>query len=382
MEKGKDEVRVIMKNKRIFLLTHALEGKVGSLDLFGRWLQERGWQVFKLANPLDEYQGKNTIFSINSKTQFRILRKRGRICNWLYDGYISLRTLLKTDFDIFVGASNFDVFWGILAKYLFGKKIQTIVFFAPDFSEARFKNFILDQIYYLLERIALKFATVVISKTVRAEQKRLHLGMGKEKSLVVPNGVRLYRPVFLRKEIQKDHFVFVGSVTPEHGLDEFLKVMYPLVKKLVVIGAGGDLNRIKNFCRHQKINVQFLTNRSHRFIINYLQKFGGFGLAPYNLKARWTYYCSPLKVAEYIACGVPVIMSAIPEIAGLVRSKGYGIVYQQLDYQWLKKAIDSFATKNYHQKAREFFTQFNSDILFSRILRRIINVSQKHQGKN
>ena len=248
-----------------------------------------------------------------------------------------------------------------------GKKIGKIIYFASDFSEGRFGNFILDGIYYKVERAALNNSDLVVSNTKRAEEKRISFGLDRKKSLVIPNGVHLKNEVFEDKEINKKNFIFVGNVTKEHGLYDLLEILYPIMDKFVLIGSGDDWDRVVDLCKEKKFNFESFYKKDHEFTIDYLQKFNGIGLAPYNMESKWTYYCSPLKVSEYISCGVPVLMSNVHEIADLVEKQNYGITYNKLDLSEIEKKLRDFEVRDYHKKAKEFYGDYKHEVLFERL---------------
>jgi hypothetical protein len=98
-----------------------------------------------------------------------------------------------------------------------------------------------------------------------------------------------------------------------------------------------------------------------------MKKFDGFGLAPYNLSSKWTYYCSPLKVVEYVTCGLPVLMSSLPEIAGYIEEKKLGIIYNAIDYANINNKLKAFNISDFNIKAKKFYDVYNLNNLYSKI---------------
>jgi glycosyltransferase involved in cell wall biosynthesis len=274
---------------------------------------------------------------------------------------------MKSKANIVIGANNFDTLVAIMCKKLFFKQnIKKIVYFGSDFSQKRYNNKFLDYIYLKVEVIVLKGADLIVSNTKRAEQERFNLGLLKNKSLFISNGVHLEYPIFYKKEIDK--YIYIGSVTKEHGLYEFIQCMAPLIKELTIIGKGDSLNDINILCKNKNIRLNKYVNYKHEEVLSFLKKFSGFGLAPYNMKSEWTRYCSPLKVNEYIACGLPVIMSNIPEISQLIDKKKLGVVYSDLNYNAMKQQIIDFDTCKFYIKSRQFYQLFEQDKLFKKII--------------
>lgn len=343
-------------------------GLKGPINFLEDYLIQRKYEVFHLEHPLDVYIGKKTLFSDNQKEVFSKKRNGGNIVNLFIDFYLSLRTISQNAFEVFIGGNNFDTLPAIFLKQITGKSIQKIIYFSSDFSENRYKNSFMNAIYTLIESFVLKHADVVISNTKRAETKRLQLGLSPKKSIVIPNGVHLSQPVFSEKQIKKDTFLYIGNVTKEHGIYDFVVAMQKSIKKLVIIGQGDQYEILKNYCKSQHINHQFFYKMSHAETIAYLQKFNGFGLAPYTRDAGWTWYSSPLKVNEYIACGVPIIVSNIPEISSYIDKKKIGVVYDILDSSEIRKKLKDFNTTLFSNKARVFYNTYSYDVLYKSLL--------------
>jgi glycosyltransferase involved in cell wall biosynthesis len=352
--------------KRIFIISHSSEIE-GPIDYYRKYLEKNSYHISSLNHPLNDYKERFTVFSNQNKTiRIKRLNVFG-IFNLFIDFFISIRFALKNHFNIFIGANNFDTFIGIFLRKIFRKKIEKIIYFGSDFSEDRFNNILLNKVYYLTESICCKYSDLVISNTKRAEKKRFSFGLKKEKSVVVPNGVLLDKEDFNKKELNKNNFIFVGSVTREHGLYSLIETIHPLIKRLILIGCGDDWDRVVNLCKEKSIEIETYYKKDHKFCIDYLKEFNGFGLAPYNLDSKWTYYCSPLKVVEYIACGLPVLMSSLPEIASYIKKNSLGIVYSELDYNKISNDLKLFDISGFNLKAKKFYSIYNQNNLYSKI---------------
>ena len=353
--------------KNIFVLTHNSEIS-GPIDYFQRYLETNNYKIIRLEHPLDNYKNRFTVFRDEQGQTTTIKRVNYlSIFNLFIDFFLSIKFIIKNNFAIFVGANNFDTLAGIISRKIFFKKINKIIYFGSDFSEDRFHSIILNKLYYLIEAICCKYADTVISNTERAEGKRLSFGLKKGKSLVVPNGVLLDEENFEEKELNNNNFIFVGSVTREHGLYDLIQIIRPLINRLVLIGRGNDWDRVINLCKDNNIKTEIYFRKDHSFCISYMRKFNGFGLAPYNTDSKWTYYCSPLKVFEYIACGLPVIMSSLPEIAKNVAENKLGVVYDELNFNKINKDLEVFDLQNFFVKAKNFYSIYNQNSLYKKI---------------
>ncbi|MCX6732975.1 MAG: glycosyltransferase [Candidatus Roizmanbacteria bacterium] len=330
-------------------------------------MTKNNFEVISVDHPLGDYKERFTRFECTKQ-----IKKISRLnifgpLNLIIDFYLSLKFIAKHNFDIFIGANNFDTLAGIFSRFIFRKKIKKIIYFASDYSENRFKNRLLNNIYYLVESISCKYSDLVISNTKRAEKKRLESGLVNNKSIVVPNGVLLKDVNFANKLINKQTFIYIGSITKEHGLYEFINKVYPIMTKLVLIGEGEEWEKTVMLCKNKGIKLEIYYKKSHDFCIDYLKKFKGIGLAPYNTSSMWTYYCSPLKISEYIACGIPVLMSSVPEISEMVIEKSLGVVYSKLSLNDIRLSLNAFDESMFSHKAHKFYDTYNQNYLYERI---------------
>lgn len=351
--------------KKIFLLTHSL-GITGQIDYYREYLFRRHHQarVYYLTHPLDDYQGRESCFWDGRRRIRSIERRGGTISNLLRDIYISLLIMRKVEIDEFVGADNLCLLIGLIAQKIFGKKYGRIVFYASDFSRNHFGGRLMNFFYLKLESFVLKRADLVISNTFRAQRERKKLGLD-HRGLVIPNGAFLRKKVFHKKNISKGRFVFVGNVTREHGLLEMVSFLGDQIKLLVVIGQGERIDELMKICQKKSIQLKFYLKKDYEFVINFLQEFEGYGLAPYQIDAESTFFRAPLKASEYISCGVPVILPKIIEIASDISRENFGIAYK--DMTDLKPQLMGFNDKDFFRRAKKFYAQFNWDILYQRM---------------
>lgn len=356
------------KETRVLIITHSTLLH-GPIDTFEEFLVKKDYPVYKMIHPLLDYKKIGTSLSLNCVKLFKKERRSLGTVNLLSDFLISIKTVLKLKPEVYMGANNFDTLPGIIAKKIFRLKIQRIIFFGTDFSEERYKSRLMNSIYYFVERVAIKYSDTVISNTIRAESKRKSYGLADSKSLVIPNGVKLENPIFKNKVIDYRQFIFVGSVTKEHGLFEIIEKIHNEIKKLVIIGSGDDLERVVDLCKDLGIKLELHINLTHSETIKYLQEFKGVGLAPYNNSSMWTYYCSPLKIVEYVSCGIPVLMSSMPEISGEVIESKLGIVYDDTTKrETIINKLKNEDFSNFAIRSRQFYEKYSVDNLLNKVI--------------
>jgi glycosyltransferase involved in cell wall biosynthesis len=338
---------------KVFIASH-YDGRVGGLDSFIGYLEQSGHEVVIMLHPLDNYASIQTNIIRARKDHFIPRRPRGKL-NLLEDLLISLKIVRSEEIQNYVGASNFDTLPAIIRRYIFRQNIDQIIYYPRDFSVDRYTNKFLNYIYRQIEKIAVRHSDLTISNSTRAAEARKMLGLKSSKSIVIPNPVKMADPEFIKKEINKRKFIYAGDISPEHGLLEIIEALKRQIECLEIIGSGTETDKIRALASSHGIPLILHGYMPHEKAIELLQKFNGMALAPYNLQKKWTFYCSPLKVSEYIACGLPVVISDVPEIAQTVKLEGLGIVFPVGDTSEICAEINSYDTRGFNHKAKVFY---------------------------
>jgi glycosyltransferase involved in cell wall biosynthesis len=159
------------------------------------------------------------------------------------------------------------------------------------------------------------------------------------KTHVIPNGVDPARfPQGLAASWPAPQGVFtvgfVGPLKPWHGLPTLLSAMKRLVQhnhqiRLLLVGDGPERANLElqasatGLARH----VQFTGSVAPEAIPAILASMD-VAVAPYPDMEQ--FYCSPLKVFEYMAAGLPVIASRIGQIEQLIQPGKTGVLCAQV----------------------------------------------------
>jgi glycosyltransferase involved in cell wall biosynthesis len=358
-------------NKTIFLAGHASEivGPGHHLRDFLVAINE-GLTVV-LFHPLPGTKLKETRVvmygqdNLNGKIIKIIKISGGFVKKLLFEFFITIHETLKIEgaIDIYVGINNFDVLAGVLLR---GFKVNSVIYYGSDYADRRFKNKIFNRIYLLVEKIAINRSDLVVSNTYRAEKRRLQHGLAKKKSVVIPNGVDLSNIPKLKKDPRYD-FVYIGYLSQTHGVMDLVKTIKKLNKdykeiKLALLGSGPLEEEVKQFIIDNRLgnNIFLIGKLSHKKTLEFLVKNCLVGIASYNKSEGWTKYASPLKVKEYLACGLPVVTSDVPEVANDIKKAKMGYVYKNKNQ--LYKNLCSFAKdKNLPVKFRKNIANYIKD---------------------
>ena len=195
-------------------------------------------------------------------------------------------------------------------------------------------------------------AVVVVSNELR--EYAVSLGIDPGRVRVVPNGAdpNLFRPRPRQKNARarwglRDGPVlgFVGGIRPWHGVQVLPPLLERLVPRhkdlrLVIAGDGplrAELERNLN-TKGLAQNVVWTKSLPHDEIAELIPHFD-VALAPYS-SLNHAFYFSPLKLYEYMACGVPVVAARTGQIAEVVRDGETGLLYPPDDVEALTRACD------------------------------------------
>lgn len=138
---------------------------------------------------------------------------------------------------------------------------------------------------------------------------------------------------------------FLGGLRPWHGIEilpeliEALAPNHPSLKLLLVGDGPLRANLTSAFSQKQLLEkVVFAGTAAHEEIPDYLRLFD-VALAPYPILTH-TFYFSPLKLFEYLGCGIATVASNIGQISEIIRHNQTGLLYPPGDLQALVRACD------------------------------------------
>jgi len=176
------------------------------------------------------------------------------------------------------------------------------------------------QLFQLADRVVVPSSALreyVIERGARAGRVR-----------VVPNAAdaTFFRPPSGAngRRAAEDTFVvgFLGSLKPWHGMQHLLRAFVRLHRRdpsyrLLIVGDGPLRPAVETMCRRARVAaaVRITGNVSYADIPRLLWQMD-VGVAPYPALPR--FYFSPLKIYEYMAARVPIVASAVGQIAEIL----------------------------------------------------------------
>lgn len=358
--------------KKIVQIAHVTEIP-GPVQTLARYIKKNSKaDCFQILHPLDASIRESKMFS-NGKALAQKKRRFFSALSYLYDFFLTIFWLgkIKGPVETAIGMNPFDTLPLVLRK----KKFKKVIFFGTDFSRKRFDNFILNCVYVAIDKYCAKKADVVCCNTQRAIEARTKNSVSKNKLVFMPNGVFLDEigAIPPKKTFEKK-LVYVGHLSKDRGLVDIIKILGDAGLALDIIGFGPAEKELRNIARKYNLadKVVFLGRFDHDQVIEYLKNFSGFALAPYNSESDWTFYCDPVKAKEYLACGIPVIISAIPEISEMIARHKLGFVY--IDIARLKDILSEIKqadSEDYFKLAgnvARYKKDFDLNIIYKKII--------------
>jgi glycosyltransferase involved in cell wall biosynthesis len=289
----------------------------------------------------------------------------------------------RKSFDIFVGVDPLNCFAGIFLNKI--KKTRKVIMYTIDYVPQRFHNKSLTWLYHELDSYCVTHSDTIWNLSPRMAEEREKKGVLKgDKQIVVPIGVNFNRIKRLSlEEISRKCVVYMGHLRKGQGIELIIQALPKIVKKipeikLLIIGTGQLENDLKNMAKELEVsnNVEFKGFiEDHGDVENMLAKCA-VGLAIYEPDLdSITQYTDPSKPKQYMACGLPVIITGVPWIAREIEEKTMGLVIgysaQELADAIIMLLIDDRFYKACRENAIKFASKLDWNEIFNEAFSRL-----------
>lgn len=262
-----------------------------------------------------------------------------------------------------------------------------VIFYTIDYLPVRFKNVFLNKLYHLLDRISVERADFIwnLSPRMAEARKKKRISPREEnRQIIVPIGTDYdgMKECPL-DQIDRHSLVFLGHLRRGQGLELIIEAMDDIRARvpgviLKIIGIGPLEVSLKETVRKKGLEneVKFLGFiEDHTEIENMLSK-AAIGLAPYEpLKDSPTPYTEPMKPKVYLSCGLPVIITSLPAIAGEIFQKKAGLVIAYKKEELVKAVLTLIIDDSLFQAYRRNACQLASEYRWENIFRQALMMS-------
>ncbi|HUC36008.1 MAG TPA: glycosyltransferase [Acidimicrobiales bacterium] len=242
--------------------------------------------------------------------------------------------------DLYCGVDALNAVIGIFLRAI--RVVNKVVFYAIDWSPKRFESVGLDVVYHVTDRTAALLADETWN-TAEAMNKGRWPGwlpsLIREgvvaRSKTVQTGIASSLLAELPKADRNRHrLVFMGHLLEKQGLQHVIAAL-PLIAQnvtdveLAVVGSGPFEEQLRRLVGKYGVTdrVSFLGYVPDESEVLQILASSSIGLAPYLESVdNYTAYADPGKVKNYLAAGLPVVISRVPVIARQIESHGCGCV--------------------------------------------------------
>ena len=203
------------------------------------------------------------------------------------------------------------------------------------------------------ERTLVKFADVVI--TVNESLQKHYEQIGKGASIIYnfPD-LKNFNPDKKNDRLEKKYaqnkiIIYEGGVSRKRGLDKFIFALQKVNElvtdvKFLVVGKILDTSDfekwIGDYLEKQKLHETFemIGWKPHEEVVNYIN-ISDVGIILFQPTHYNNLIGLPIKLFEYMACGLPVVASNFPEISRVVKEADCGILVDPTDVDEIADAI-------------------------------------------
>jgi glycosyltransferase involved in cell wall biosynthesis len=306
------------------------------------------------------------------------------IKDFLYTLYWTIAS--KEIYDVFFGINNLNALAGLFLKKI--GRVRKVVYYTIDLYPQRFENQLMNWIYHTIDGLCVKFCDEtwnVSPYLVTYREKRGLIGKNYLRQFTVPIGVwfeEIERVPW--EKIKKTKIVYVGHLKNFFGVDLIIRSLPLLYKRipkihLEIIGGGEQLEELKQLAHRLGVFklVSFCGWKEKKEAEN-LCKDASLGLAPFNTQIidEKIKNADPAKIKDYLAQGLPVIMTNATLNASAIEKANCGIIIdftpKSLADAVTKLLSDEKLLKKYRENALEFAKQFDWNNLFTQNVSRLL----------
>ena len=191
---------------------------------------------------------------------------------------------------------------------------------------------------------------------------------------MVPIGVHQKEIKVAREsEIERRSLVMVSTLFPSKGVQLAIAALEYLPEAhLTIIGTGPYALELRNIAHGHGVldRVEFTGMLNREELFARLSR-SRIAIATYHTDpANYSYYADPAKPKEYLACGIPVIITRVPWIAEAIEAKPMGLAIdydaRQLAQACKKLMEDDEFWSRCRREALQFSRNLDWDLIFDR----------------
>lgn len=262
------------------------------------------------------------------------------LVTYLKDALLTLWFFLKLRrrYELYIGADPLNAVVGVWLKWL--GRVDKVAFYTIDWMPERFASKALNAFYHFLDRFCVRFCDASWNISPRIQEVRRSQGLPDSKNILVPVGVELEKIVLPDKTGKTPReLVLLGALAPSKGVDLVIEA-YPALKArfadltLHVIGKTPH-DAVEDGVVYKPYEPRLAAlgegvvlhgAKPHDEVLAMLPAYD-LSLALYKpMENNLSQWADPSRVKDYLACGLPVVITPVPEIHKDVAALPAGVV--------------------------------------------------------
>jgi len=296
--------------------------------------------------------------------------------SYFRDLVVSILTVIlsRKRYSLFIGLDALNSLAGLLLQK--AGLIDNTVFYRIDYVPSRFRNRVANRVYQSLNLLCAKSCdwTWNLSKRMIEEQCKTPDLMPKQ--LVVPIGSNYDQ--IKRKATDPSgtrRLAYLGSLRKGQGLELLIDEMPSIRKavpdaKLVIIGTGPLDSKLKQRAAELELDdcTVFLGYVQDHVQVEEILTTCGIGVAMYEqIPESFIQFTEPGKIKQYMACGLVVITTRLPEIAAEIEERGAGFAIDYSAEQLVSTIANLASDESLYFSARQSAIKFASEYSWTNI---------------
>lgn len=335
-EGGSEPQKGIAGFKRVTLATHYwAPGWATSLEIY---LRQRTSGFNWVSHGLfDDAQPSHLRIYINGRlAKEEAAEGRRGLGRFVSDLYRTVRWSRQAGgVDLFIAGDNLLALAGLWLRR-FGLT-RAVAMYSIDFVPDRFRNRALNWLYHLIDKIAVARADIVWNGSTGIQEARHEHRPNQPVApqIVVPMGAHTRRIAARSVTRTQTRLVYLGHLLEKQGVQFAIEALVTVRKQfaetdLLVIGDGPYRQELERLAEQLGVRsqIEFAGFMGDHEQIEERLLACSIGLAPYvpgpDNYSEFTDL--PGKIINYLACGLPVITTAVPQHARLLEQTGSGRV--------------------------------------------------------
>lgn len=391
-----NKLKTDLKNKSIAIVTHkSIMPCIPGADLKKFVLENNCSKLIYLTHPLlyikesYEFNSEGSYYAgtkeVKKFSAFHWVMPEPLL--YIKDIICTLYWIWKTNqkYDIYFGINNLNALAGIMLRK-FGR-VNKVVYYTIDLFPQRFPNKLINWLYHKLDNFCVAYCDETWNVSPYLAEYRKKKGVKEQqysRQFTVPIGVWFdeMKRVLVSK-VKKTKIVYVGHLKQFYGVDLAIRAL-PLIRKRIpnayldIIGGGEQREELENLTKDLDLsrNITFYGWKEKKEAEKILAD-GALGLAPFNTDVdEKIKNADPAKIKDYLALGLPVVMTNASLNAEAISKLRCGIIIDYTPESLANAVIKLLSNKNvweeYRKNAIKYVKQFDWNYLFSKNISRLV----------